>query len=188
MDKLTLFNQALTRLGVSDVLSSEDDDSTEAMLCRRMYDQALTEVLESYPWRCVRSCADLAELAENPRSDYRHAFTLPADFLAMIPELAPHGCRWEIARGILLTDAGRFRLIYSARPETPALFPAHLANLVSLKLAILIAPALLGGARNTGQRLLEEYERIAWPAAVRQEVRESFQRPKSRNWLDPWGY
>ena len=64
-----LCNMALIRLGATRI-TSIDDDSKQALLCKQYYEQTRDEVLYDHEWNCAIVRASLAQLAETPAFGY----------------------------------------------------------------------------------------------------------------------
>lgn len=87
--KVDVWNRALDRIGVTDVLESEDEDRVEAAVCRRHYDDILREVLAASVWRWALRQMPLTEIGEQTYTYDGAAtdgvetdFSIPFDFLS----------------------------------------------------------------------------------------------------------
>lgn len=86
-----IFNLALNACGVEIGVTSPDENSREAALCRLWYPQVRDNVLASAPWSSVRKQSRLARLktrnmsepwaAGDPTPDYLFAYAVPSDLL-----------------------------------------------------------------------------------------------------------
>ncbi len=54
-NKVDVWNLALTKIGETKLITSEDDDSITAKLCALHWDTVLKEVLERRHWRFART-------------------------------------------------------------------------------------------------------------------------------------
>lgn len=187
MDKISIYNQALGRIGISLALTGENDSGVELTTCNRFYDSVLSEVLSAYPWRCVRSVKKLARVidSDNPRADWQYCFVLPANYLSVIPDLMrANGFHdWEIAGDKIFANTSEITLYYTSTPDNPGVIAPHVVNCIVLKLAVKIAPLILKGGDDVLKSVLQEYESIELPRALALEVRESFKPSGKQRWV-----
>ncbi|GAB7024701.1 phage connector family protein [Salidesulfovibrio brasiliensis] len=81
-DKPTICNRALAAIGVTDRISSIDEGTPEADLCKLHYDEVLREVLRVYPWNFARTFKNLGGPVETDLPPHwSHAYQLPPDCL-----------------------------------------------------------------------------------------------------------
>ena len=66
--KVDIWNMALRKVGVSNIINTEDDDSVEARVCFDAWDNLILEVFESRPWRFARRQLVLSSLATQSQS------------------------------------------------------------------------------------------------------------------------
>lgn len=140
-----LCNIALARAGVSKVLTSMTEASTEAGLCRVLYPTALETVLSMAPWPFATKRAVLAPLAGGGRGGYAFRYQLPADCLVVQEVFSGRGLREdqkvpfrvenEGDARVLLTDQEDAEIIYTARVESPTLFHPLFVDALAWKLA-----------------------------------------------------
>jgi len=74
-------NIAISWVAGNRLTSLDDDDSTEAILCRANYDASRKATLESREWTFAQKRARLNHLVETPSFGFRYLFALPADCL-----------------------------------------------------------------------------------------------------------
>ena len=158
-------NMAL-RLVKSQSINSLDEASDQARKCREFYDMALDFLLREAVWHFAKSFFQLGDsVLTHPH--WRYVYKLPADFLYAVrvfscgldgdenycaEMLREEDARFEIARlggstdvsSVCLTDVPRAMLEYVARVTDPTVFDAHFVELMSLKLAALLAVPLTG--------------------------------------------
>lgn len=60
---IDIWNRALSKVGVTEFVQGESDDSLAARICRLHYDDILVEVLEAAPWSFARRQAVLSSVA-----------------------------------------------------------------------------------------------------------------------------
>ncbi|MDO4561443.1 MAG: hypothetical protein Q4C86_10890 [bacterium] len=161
-------NMALRLVNVQ-TIDSLDEASDPARKCKDFYDMALDFLLREAVWHFARSFFQLSRLAfVHPH--WRHVYGLPDDFLYAVrvfpceldgeenyrqERYSSADARFEIARlggatdrsSVCLTDVPRAMLEYVARVTDPTVFDAHFVELLTLKLAALLAPPLTGAAQ-----------------------------------------
>lgn len=77
-------NIALNRIGAKEILSLENDQSREAVLCRRMYHPARRSALYAHHWNGAKRSAQLSQNSSVTPVFWSYAYTLPNDFLRII--------------------------------------------------------------------------------------------------------
>lgn len=76
-------NLAISWLGGSRI-TSLDDDSDEARICKANYDSSRRAVLEEREWTFAIKRVQLSQLSETPLFGYAHKFLVPSDLLYSI--------------------------------------------------------------------------------------------------------
>jgi hypothetical protein len=124
--------------------------SEEAFACKRLFPQALDEVLEAGAWpprrtRPAQLTATTLDLGEVP-AGWTYAYALPADCVPnglqrIYPgtrnprsdQETPHAIEWDAATGqfIVLTDDDAPEFLYTPRVETTAKYAASFARAVA---------------------------------------------------------
>jgi hypothetical protein len=82
LDQTDICNLALTRIGWKTLISSIDDDGTEAAMCKLYYAHCLQKALSKADWNFARKRADLVEEAGDPPDEWGYQYLWPADCLA----------------------------------------------------------------------------------------------------------
>lgn len=75
--QVSICNLALSWLGTNPI-TSIDDDTVEAKICKANYDENLKAVLEDRDWTFAMERLILTPLVETPTFGYSHAFLIPA--------------------------------------------------------------------------------------------------------------
>ncbi len=78
--KLQIWNLALVNVQQSPSIQGENEDSTEANLCRVYYDEARKQTLERHDWNFARKRLALAEVPNGP-DDWAYQYGYPVDCL-----------------------------------------------------------------------------------------------------------
>lgn len=119
----TLSNIALTRCGAKEITSFSDDESREAIMCRRLLHPARRTALTQHTWNGAVRAVQLTENTSITPVFYSYAFTLPTDMLRLIsvhPSDDPYAqCHYALqnansteADNILVTDSNQIYIRY----------------------------------------------------------------------------
>jgi hypothetical protein len=80
---VSICNQALAMLGAKSIISL-DDGTTEANLCKALYDPVRDAALEMGNWSFATKWLEIPRMANPPVGEYTSAFPLPPDVLRVI--------------------------------------------------------------------------------------------------------
>lgn len=144
---ISVSSQALVRLG--DVSISAFDETFGGEQCGVIFPFVKEKVLISYPWRVTMIKSKiLNQVAAEPNSEYRHAYTLPPDLLfgpRTVWDSPPESVgdktpfkNFEIFGKQLLTDATFIKVDYQVDVDTDKL-PSHIIELLVLSLKAEVA-------------------------------------------------
>lgn len=81
--KVDICNSALAKVGAARI-SSLDDDSKEARLCKELYPRCVGELLRSHPWNFAIERSSVSALAAAPEYGFSYQFPLPADCIRVL--------------------------------------------------------------------------------------------------------
>jgi hypothetical protein len=151
--KVSIWNMALTNVGSSGFVQSPTEQSAEASHCRVVYDNAVLATLESMDWSFARKKVALADLG-TPDDDWLYQYAYPTNcakarkILTKIRNAKPLpfeiGINSAGTQKVINTDAPDAVLIYTMKVTNEALFNSVFAEVLSWKMALLIAPAIAG--------------------------------------------
>lgn len=80
-----IVNLALMRIGAN-IIVSIDENSTNAIKAKAVWDYCLYEVLQSHDWKFAKTRAKLTQSTTAPEYAYQFAYELPSDFLRLVRE------------------------------------------------------------------------------------------------------
>ena len=83
VSEVSICNQALLALGANPI-TSIDDDTVEAKLCKVNYDPIRDAVLERQNWTFAIAWLQLPAAVNPPLSEFANAFPLPADVVRVV--------------------------------------------------------------------------------------------------------
>lgn len=157
---LTVWNQALSALGVTERVDDEAEISVAARACSLWYETIRDAVFKAAPWPELKAHARLAVLATrdndedwvaaDPMPGYNYGFALPANCLR--PRYITTYERFEL--GLIGTQRAIFAqsetpiLCYTVRIVDPGQWDVDLLGAVSFALAAHIAKAVTGSDTN----------------------------------------
>ena len=128
-------NSALIKLGVEPI-SSFDEDSKAARLCKEQYPKIRDEVLSSHLWNFAMKRETLALLPTKPVFGFDFAFALPTDFLRVL-HMNRKLLRFKIENNKrLLTNLADVSIIYVARITDESMFPAYFKEALAYKVVV----------------------------------------------------
>jgi hypothetical protein len=82
--QVSLTNLALNRIGARGAITSINDSNPNAVKALMCWDVVFQEVLSERDWKFAKTRADLQLSTTTPLYAYRHAWSLPADFLRFV--------------------------------------------------------------------------------------------------------
>jgi hypothetical protein len=135
-------NRALQKIGAKRITSLTDDDSKNARACNVAFESCKLAELREHPWSFAVARAELAADSEEPDWGRANSFTLPADFVRLLPpyeEDNTNDLDWQIeGRKILTDDSAPLYIRYIKDVTDPnemdALFREALACRIALEI------------------------------------------------------
>jgi hypothetical protein len=159
MTDIQICNLALARLGDSRI-TALTDATAQAQYCSLFYTQTVEELQAEYDWQFCRKQIDLGNSTTAPFSGYNVEYSLPSDFLRVLRfggvDASENFGVWEIVANKITTNISSQNQIvavldYIAAVTDPAKFPALFVELLTIKLAGLLAMPLTGSKDLFGQ-------------------------------------
>jgi hypothetical protein len=147
MTEIDICNLALARLGDARI-TALSNSTAQGTYCSLFYAQTVKELQSDYPWQFCRKIATLTATTA-PAMGYPAAYTLPADYIRVmrlnnIGEDENFGNYEIFGQTIHTTETGTVRLDYIASVTDTTKFPALFIELLTIKLAGLLAMPLTG--------------------------------------------
>jgi hypothetical protein len=139
MTEVEICNAGLRMLGESARITSFDDGSKFATMCKEVYPQIRDEVLEIHEWKCVTAHKILARQSASPDNpNFEYQFQLPGDFVRAI-ETSDSVQEWIIEQDMVLTNYTTCTIKYIKQLTDPAHFSPLLAKTIAARVAADIA-------------------------------------------------
>lgn len=178
-------NRALQRIGVKRI-TSLTEDSRNARSCNTAYDSVRKAELRAHPWAFAIKRVALPSDATGPAFNKTNYFTLPSDYLRLLPidqDYNLNSLDWIIEGKKIATDDGaplNIRYIYDVTDvsEMDALFQEALSAKLAWELAEELAQS---GSK--GDRALRDYEMIVATAKRTNAILRIAQLPPDDEWV-----
>lgn len=141
-------NSALAQLG-EESITSLDDNSKKARLCKQFYEDTRDAVLRAYPWRCAIEFQSLNQLSGTDAitgSGFAYTYQLPTSPWCLRALLLNNdkSVKWEIIGRKLCTDESSVNLKYIKRIIDPGSFDSLLYNAIAVRMATKLAYPITG--------------------------------------------
>lgn len=160
-DTVSIFNMALSHVGVGAEVQSTTEDTTEAAACRRFFDQCRDELLAEFPWPFATVTTQVALVESDPTSEWAYAYRYPSDCLCIQRILGgsrnevrstrvPYRVQSDGDGGLLIftdyadTINGTY-LAYTMRVEDPSQWPVSFVRAMAYLLASYIGARVSSG-------------------------------------------
>lgn len=173
--EVAIANRALDMMGAA-AITSLDDDTATAGICKRNLPISRDYVLRSYPWNSATRRVSLPALVTAPAFGFSKAYQLPSDCLRVLAlqDDVLYGQAWRVEGGQLLCNlTGPLQLRYIARVEDVAQWDAMLAEAIAARLAASICFAVTQSATLAAQ--LFNIAQAVHAEARRMDAREASQ-------------
>ena len=187
MDTVQICNQAIGWLG-GNRITSLDDGTTEANLCKDNFEFLRDAVLETVDWSFAKKQVRLTPLTTTPAFRFDQQFLQPADVLRIITAGAKDDftdiLEWEPGvndsnqQVVYANNTEVLYLLYVSRQEETTKFPPLFAQALAQRLAADLAIPLTENA-GLANRYWQLYERKVIEAANSDGVQGPQQRIKS---------
>lgn len=176
--EVSICNQALSWLGGTHI-TSLDDDSTEASLCKATYASVRDAVLEARNWTFAIGRYDLPKAATGPTNGYANAFPIPSDVLRVLEVLDNND--WRMEGDGIVTNEGAVSIRAVVRVTDPNRFSALFVQALAARLAADLAIALTQ-SRELQKQHYQIFEAKMDEAAVNDGM-QGKSRQVTSNWL-----
>lgn len=182
LSKIGLWKMAANMLGEL-ALSSVDDDSRIARLLADEYDQARDSELRKHHWNFAIKRAGLAADLEPPGFGWARSFTLPSDYIALLPVTTDgQGTSPSLAyvlegQKILCDAKAPLRIRYVFRETREGYFDPLFADALAASLALRISHNITGKSSYV-DRINALYERAVSTARLNDAIESPLLHPE----------
>lgn len=147
LSEVDICNLALGWVG-GNLITSLDDATNEARLCKAMYESSRDAALEDRDWTFATSRKYLTPLASAPAFGYSKAFQLPSDCLRVIQVDSDadfnNGENWTREEDTILANVSALYIRYIKQITNPAKFSPGFSHACAARLAADLAIPIAG--------------------------------------------
>jgi hypothetical protein len=183
--EVQICNRALQRLGVKRI-TSLTEDSRNARACNAAYTDLRDFELREHPWSFAAKRASIAADATGPIFNKDNYFTLPSDYIRMLPidpEYNLNSQDWIIeGKKIATNDGAPLKIRYIYRVTDPNEMDSQFREALSAKIAWELAEELTQSSAK-GDRALRDYEKIIAQAKHTNAILREAQQPPDDTWI-----
>lgn len=160
MNETTICNLALGEIG-GKAITSLDEASQEARVCKRFYAQTRDEVLRSHFWNFATKRTELSLISAVPTFGWGKQYQLPSDFIRARAFnnrdvwIGANRDFFQIEQDRLLTDQETAELRYIFRQTDANKFDPLFVEVLSVRIASKLAPAITGNT-NLASALIQK--------------------------------
>lgn len=180
--EVSICNQALSLVG-GEFITSLDDNTKEANLCRLNYPELRDTVLQEHEWSFATRWETLAKIEDAPLGEYPNAFALPADTLKVLfvgEDYTRQVAHWQVEGGMIRTDQTTCKAQLLTRITDPTRFSPMFVQALVARIAAEIATPI-AESRTLMQDMFTLYER-----KVRAAASNDSQQGRSRRMRSKW--
>lgn len=199
MDTTKIFNLALSACGTRAAVSSPDENSREAEICRTWYEIVRDHILRAAPWPSTKGHRRLAVLAErdwtlpwetlDPDPTFTYAYGVPADMLA--PRYITDYSRFNLSlysntTPALMCNSEDAILVYTLRQEDPNKWDSQLQMAIAFGLGSYICQPL-NGKNSRAAQMQKEADSLIMGARVAAANTDAMDQDSIPTWLSSRG-
>jgi len=167
--KVSICNGALIKIGV-DPIDSISEDTRQAEVLNRIYDNKLDYVLNKHDWDFAIKRDTLAQSTTVPEYEYTYCYQLPTDCIYIIDVYEDDD--WKVEGNFILSDEETCQIKYIyARPSE-----AYLSPIFCEALEFYIAASvcnLLTDDKGSYDRMMDGYNKVIKDAKWRDSLQKA---------------
>jgi hypothetical protein len=167
-DKVTIVNRALSLLG-AEPITNLTDDTPDANIANRFYDQSRVSVLEECLWNFAAKRAELNIAVVTPawiKDGLNYTFQIPSDVIRIFG-ISSDNISWRLEGEIIYADSDELGILYVYDLEDTTKFSASFTDAFADKLAADMAYSV-NNSTTSARELLEKYQGVSLPRAMSQ--------------------
>lgn len=184
----SICNQALSRLGANKIINI-NDDTTEAGLCRAMYEVVRDNVIEEHQWSFAIKRYKLPKSSpDEANSQYSNKFLIPVEVINIIlassnpDDRIPNTTSWRVEGEYIVANADSMYVKAVTRVVDPNLYSPMFIQALTVRLAAELAYPITQNS-SLGRNLLQEYARLLELAAQKDGQQGSTVRIRSSRYI-----
>ena len=156
--EVEIVSMSLNSIGAESI-TSFDDGSKRANLCRDFYPNIRDAVLRAYPWNCATERMELGLEAAGPEYEYAYKFQLPTDPYCLRVLEVEDDYDYRIEGRYLLSDNSTIKIKFIKRITDSGLFDSLLMEAIVARLAAaLVIPIAGAGNASLVEGMWKLYE------------------------------
>jgi len=136
-------NMALQILGTRKI-SSFDDETVEARLCKTQYPLSRMSLLREHPWNFAIKRVDLAPLSDKPVFGWTHQFEKPGDFIRLLEVMDQTVGDYIFEGNKILANTNILNIRYVSNVTEAFFFDTEFISVLAYHLAVELFEALDG--------------------------------------------
>lgn len=134
-------NSALIKIGAQRI-TSLNDDSEPARLCKEQYPKVRDALLRSHPWNFCITREELAASTDTPVFGFDYQFLVPTNCLRVL-EIDVDDYDWQREGNYILTDSSTLKIKYIKKITDTSRYDSTFAEALATKLAADISYSLI---------------------------------------------
>ncbi len=156
MSQISIYNLALSHLGIGQEVAIVTERTQEAQTLTRFYEPTRDAVLRAFLWPFATKIVTLGLVETDPNDEWGYSYRYPSDCLVLrrfLSGIRNDNRQSRVPSKIASDDSGKLiycdipdaQIEYTARISNTALFDADFELALALRLAAACAPRLTGG-------------------------------------------
>lgn len=191
--KMTIGNQALSLLGVTEMIADLDNPTNDAERQLNLWwDDCVKEILERHDWKFARDAVALASTTA-PTSEYDYAYQLPVNCLVprylwdVDAEERITDNEYEIMGQMICTDLEEVYLVYTVNNPVVGRFPTFFVRALRYLLASYMAPKF-GDRASKSEDMFDKYDKAVLMAIEIDCEQNNYPDTGDDQWLTAGGF
>lgn len=178
---VSICNGGLIKLG-ADTITSLDQDTKNARLCKARFALLRNMVLESHPWKFATKVVELPSIDGTPELDYTYQFALPADYICM-QRADDWKIDFEVFNDVLYANYAPLKIKYTFENTNTGMYTYSFAEVLSWRIAADLAYAITNST-TVADLMIKGYEAELRVARFNSAKNQSPQGPIADTFID----
>lgn len=159
--QISICNQALVKLGAN-TITSIDQNTTEAGICKAFYTDVLNTVLEEYPWTFATKRYELPQKAGTPPKPFAAWYLIPSNVIRIVDASSDpnfdraNSTDWVVENGDILSNDGSMYIRAIIEVTDTSLYTAGFVRAFIVRLAAEMSTAITR-SRELADQLMRDY-------------------------------